>query len=99
MIGIAFDVDHLRGDVLRFVAQGMDDDSAAHRAIRASGTRLRRLRNFKLLCLCIRLLHIEAERGGNDSASGSLYKRSSRRNRHVNLRSSISKIVSLPTTA
>ena len=37
MIRVAFDVDHLGRDVLGFVADGVDDNAAAHRAIGAGG--------------------------------------------------------------
>src|SRR5437879_387772 len=41
MIGIAFDVNHLWSNVLRAIPNGMDDDAAAHRAIRTGAARLR----------------------------------------------------------
>src|SRR2546423_13362427 len=37
MVGIAFDVDDLRSDVLGAVADGVDDHAAAYRAVGASG--------------------------------------------------------------
>src|SRR5262249_1007612 len=40
VVGISFDVHHLRRDILRFVAECVDDDAATHRAIRARGARL-----------------------------------------------------------
>ena len=39
MIGIALDVHHLRHDVLRAVADGVNDDAATHRAVRTSAAR------------------------------------------------------------
>jgi hypothetical protein len=35
MVGVAFHVDQLRRHVLGAVAQGVDDDAATHRAVRA----------------------------------------------------------------
>ncbi len=35
VVRIAFNMDHLRGDVLGLVADGVDDDAATNRAIRA----------------------------------------------------------------
>ena len=48
MVGIAFDVDHLGGHVLGPVAEGVNDDAAAHRAIRTSGARFVGAGDFQL---------------------------------------------------
>src|SRR5262249_19582759 len=51
MVGIAFYVDHLRGDVLGLVAKRMDDHSTAHRTIRTRGTCLSSSGNLKFFGL------------------------------------------------
>jgi len=40
VVGIALDVDDLGGDVLGFVAEGVDNDTAAYRAIGTGGAGL-----------------------------------------------------------
>ena len=53
MIRIAFDVDHLRRSVLGLVAQRVNDDTAANRAIGASAACFRGSGNFQPLRLCV----------------------------------------------
>ena len=61
MVGIAFHMHHLRRHVLGLVADGVDDDSAAHRTIGASAARLCGPRDFQRLRLRVERLHIEPE--------------------------------------
>lgn len=79
VIGIAFHVDDLRRDVLRLVADGVDDDAATHRAIGAGAARLRGTRNLQAPGLRQQGPRIEAENGNPDGAcNASLEECSSR---------------------
>src|SRR5881396_3339174 len=49
VIGIAFNVHHLRGGVLRLVAESVDDDATTHRTIWACAARLSRARDSERL--------------------------------------------------
>ena len=51
MIGIALDVDHLRRDIFRPVANRVDKDAATHRAIGTSRARLIRTCNLEFFQL------------------------------------------------
>src|ERR1700676_4534573 len=66
MVRVPFDVDHLRSDVFGAVADGIDDDAAAHRAIRAGRTRLAGAGDLELAQLRVCRLQIETKyrRGG-----------------------------------
>ena len=70
VVRIAFDVDHLRGDVLGLVAQRVDDDAAAHRAVGAGGAGLGGARDLQLAQLRIGGRQVEAENGGGRAADG-----------------------------
>jgi hypothetical protein len=61
MIRVAFDVHHLRSYVLGFVAERMDDNAAANRAISASRSRFDDPRNLQFPGLRIDFL----EKGKN----------------------------------
>ena len=61
VVGIAFDVDHLGGDVLGLVAERVDDDAAAHRAIGAGGARLGGARDLQLAELRVGRRQVKAE--------------------------------------
>src|SRR4029077_2228985 len=63
MIGIAFDVDNLRGDVLGAVADGVDDDAATHGAVRTGGASLAGASDLELAQFSVGRLHIEAKNG------------------------------------
>src|SRR5205807_6309132 len=58
----AFDVHDLRDGVLRLVAKRVDDDAAAHRAVRARAARFARVRDLQRLCLRLQRSDVEAER-------------------------------------
>src|SRR5579863_1756235 len=62
MIGIALDVNHLRNRILRFVAEGVNDDAAAHAAIWAGAARLASPRNLQALGLRVDRSQIESKR-------------------------------------
>ena len=72
MIRIAFDVHHLRRDVLRLVAEGVNDDAATHRTIRAGRARLGGAGDFEFPGLRVGRLDIEAENRRDDSACSGL---------------------------
>src|SRR5579871_775042 len=91
MVGVAFNVDHLRRDVFRLVAECVNDDSATDRAVRASGTSLRGASDFQFTGLGVRGSEIEAEDGGDCSAGADLQERSASRGH----RSLLGRIVSL----
>src|SRR3954470_4427853 len=61
MIGIALHMDHLGRDVFRFVADRIDQHSAAHRTIWTSGARLCGSRNLQLSNLRVCGSEIEAK--------------------------------------
>src|SRR6267143_2395574 len=62
MVGIALNMYDLRSNILGFVAQCMNDDTATHRAIRTGAPRLGSLRNPQGLGLSMDGLQSEAER-------------------------------------
>jgi hypothetical protein len=80
MIRIAFDMNHLRGDVFGFVPERMNDDSAAHRTIGTGGARLSGFRNLEFLRLRVGSTNVEAKSRGDNCAGGRPYKRPSRYN-------------------
>jgi len=59
----SLDVHHLRGHILRAVADGVDDGAAAHRAVRAGRTRFGRPRDFQRAQLCVGGLQVESKHG------------------------------------
>src|SRR5256885_1217338 len=61
MVRIALNMHDLRCDILRFVAECVNDDTATHRAIRTRASRLGSLRNSQGLSLRIDGLQREAE--------------------------------------
>src|SRR5271166_2336559 len=63
MIGIALDVDDLRDGVFGLVAEGINDDAAAHGAIWASAAGLTGAGNFEALRLGLQRREIEPQRG------------------------------------
>src|SRR5208337_4242488 len=63
MIGVAFDMHYLRSDVLRLVADGVDDHAATHRAVRACAAGFGGAGNLELLSLRVKRRSIEAECG------------------------------------
>src|SRR5882724_2642392 len=63
MIGVALDMDDLSGDILRAVADGVDDSAATHGAIRTSGAGLGGATDLQGAKLRIGGLQIEAENG------------------------------------
>ena len=68
MIGIAFDVHDRRRDVARLVAERVDDDAAADRAVRAGRSRLGRARDLQLADLGQRRCEIEPQHRQGDAA-------------------------------
>jgi hypothetical protein len=62
VIGIAFDVDYLRGDVLGLVAESVNDYAATDRAVWAGTPRLSRSGDSKPLCLRVGRREVETER-------------------------------------
>ena len=77
MVGIALHVDHLRRHVLGLVAEGVDDDAATDRAVRAGGSRLGGARNLQLARLCVGGFQVEAQDAGYRAARADLQERSS----------------------
>jgi hypothetical protein len=69
MIGVALYMDRLRRDIPRPVAEGMDDDPAAHRRLGSSG-------NLEFLGFSASLLGVETEHGCKDG-TGSGFEKSS----------------------
>ena len=63
MIRITFDVDDLWRDVLRAVADRVNDDAATHRTIRTRAASLRRTIDLQTLRLGVNRSKIKAERG------------------------------------
>jgi hypothetical protein len=72
MIGIALHMHYLRGDILGLVADGVDDDAAAHRAIRTGGARLSSPGDLQFYRLSVRGSYIKAEDRGDYSARANL---------------------------
>ena len=62
MVRIALDMDHLRSYVLGVIADGVNKDAAAHRAIRTQRASLLSPRNFQLLKLSISRRQVKAEK-------------------------------------
>jgi hypothetical protein len=71
MIGVALDMDHLRGHILGAVANGVNDGAAADRAVRAGGTRFAGAGNLKYAELGEGGLQIETKNGGGGASNGS----------------------------
>src|SRR4051812_30873826 len=68
MVRVALDVDHLRGDVLRLVAQRVDEHAAADGAVRAGRAGFSGAGDLQLAQLCVGGSQVEAEdRGGRPS--------------------------------
>ncbi len=65
MIWIALHVHHLRGYVLGFVAERVNNDAATDRTIRTRRTRFRSARDFQFLRLRVCVLNVETENGSN----------------------------------
>src|SRR6267142_6855866 len=61
MVWVALNMNDLRSNILRFVAQCVNDDTATHRAIRTRAARLGSLRNSQGLGLRVDRLQFEAE--------------------------------------
>src|ERR1700728_4147914 len=75
MIRIALDVNHLRSHVLGLVANRVDDDAAAHGAVRASAASLRGACDLKRLHLRMQRRQVKAEnREPDGSGQTSLHK-------------------------
>src|SRR5260370_37549621 len=53
MVRVALDVDHLRSDVLGFIANRTNDDATAYRTVRTRGSRFCRAGNLQLAKLRI----------------------------------------------
>src|SRR3984957_16087708 len=70
MVGIAFDVDHLRGDILGPIPDRVDDRPATYRAIRTRRPRLISSSDFKDSELRVGRLEVEAENSGGCPADG-----------------------------
>src|ERR1700691_394019 len=68
MIRVAFDVNHLRRDVLSPIADRVNEDAASHRAIRTRRTRFGGACNLQLLKLGVSRLEVEPEYSGADCA-------------------------------
>src|SRR5205807_3952036 len=78
MVGIAFDVDHLRDGVLSPVAERVDDHTAADRTVGARAARLGCALNLERLRLRVGGSDIESERRqARSSDDGGLDERSS----------------------
>ena len=69
MVGIAFHVDHLRGDVFRLVPDGVDDDATAHRAVGAGGAGFGGPGNFQFFGFGVGGFQVKAE-NRSDGGSG-----------------------------
>ncbi len=61
MIGIAFDVDYLRRDVLRLIANRIDKNAATYSAIGAGRVRFRGARDLQFAKLRVGRLQIKAK--------------------------------------
>jgi hypothetical protein len=68
VVGITFDVHHLRRNVLRLVSDGIDDRAATHCAVRTSRPSFTGAGDFQDSELCVSGLEIETENCGGDSA-------------------------------
>src|ERR1051326_1714915 len=66
MVGIAFDVDHLRSHVLGAVTDRMDDDTATDGTIWAGAAGLGRSGDLAIRRLSVQRLQLEAEDGDTD---------------------------------
>jgi len=62
MIGVALDVNDRRRHVLGAITEGVDDDAAGHRAVRARAAGLGRTSNLELAHLGARTLQVESQR-------------------------------------
>src|SRR5258708_19115311 len=69
MIGVALDVHHLRGHILRAVANRVDDGAATHRAVRASRARLAAPRYLQRSQLRVGGLQIKTENGRSGASN------------------------------
>jgi hypothetical protein len=63
MIGIAFDVDYLGGDILGAIANRVDDGATADRAVRAGGARFAGTRDFQRAQLGVSGLQVKSKNG------------------------------------
>src|SRR5205823_5915474 len=70
MIGVALNVDDLRGHILRAVANRVDDRAATNSTVRTRRARLAGARDLQRAELRKRGLQIEAKHGGCSSAHG-----------------------------
>ena len=61
MIGIAFDVHHLRDGVLRLIAERVNDHAATYRAVRTGAARFGRSRDLQALRLRINRSEVESK--------------------------------------
>src|ERR1051326_4639750 len=61
MIRVTLDVDHLRCDVLGFIANRINNDATAYRTVRTRGSRFRRAGDLQLAQLCVCGCQIEPE--------------------------------------
>src|SRR5580704_2644373 len=75
MVGIAFDVDHLRRNVLRPVPDRVDDRPATHGAIRTRRPRFISAGDFEYSELCVSGLEVEPENSGCRSAYRSEFQK------------------------
>jgi hypothetical protein len=87
MIGIALHVYYLRLHVLGFIADGVNDHSATHRAVRTRAASFRGARDLKSLRLRISRSEIKSEDGGCNASDGAdLYKIAASGRTHTDLR-------------
>src|SRR5882724_2620397 len=72
MVRVALDVDHLRRDVLGFIANRINNDATAYRTVRARGSRFCRARNLELakLRICWRQIKPKKRESSTSQCAG-----------------------------
>jgi len=68
MIGIAFDVNHLRRNILGLVADGVNENATAHRAVRTRRACLCSARDLQFFQLGESRLKVKSEDSGGNAA-------------------------------
>src|SRR5882762_1946585 len=72
MVRVALDVDHLRRDVLGFIANRINNDATAYRTVRTCGPRFCRARNLELakLRICWRQIKPKKRESSTSQCAG-----------------------------
>src|SRR5580700_10282151 len=83
MVGIAFDVYHLRNRILGLVAERINDDAATHRTIGAGAAGFRGPRNFEALRLSVDRSQIKSQSGQAYSSSNCTFEESATGKLHL----------------